>query len=95
MNHPLAFAIVIAAATSGSGVSLAGELFDAPGPGYRRQIDLVTPAPPKVATPVLRIARPVLWSASAEGLPDPDSVRALESSRALQPFSEPIQLFQR
>jgi hypothetical protein len=55
MNKPHAFSIVLVATVFSPSISVAGDIFDSPGPGYRLQIERLSPPADRTRSVPIRV----------------------------------------
>lgn len=65
MNKLLVMSIVAFATASAPSISMAGDVFDSPGPGYYEQIDRVFPKTIKDVPTHIRLGAPIIHSATS------------------------------
>jgi hypothetical protein len=106
MNKPLIVSLSVFMSAGLAASAVAADLIDAPGPGYRQQIERAFPAIKKVS-PMIRVGAPVSYSIRTSNFPDPqlsnpfspaplkldsnDSTLSLSPS-TLRAFAAPIRL---
>ena len=108
MIKPRVISIIGFASAFVSSISVAGEIFDSPGPGYRQQIERAFSSRVKDVAPDFCVGRPVIHVVTSSfpsvDLPTPfpssKLLDANDSTLALSPsilgaFSQPIRLFNR
>jgi hypothetical protein len=78
MTKPRLISIIGFATAFVSCISVAGEIFDAPGPGYRQQLERV-----KDIAPVVRVGPPVYYVVTS-ALPDLDLPNPFPSSKLFE-----------
>jgi len=107
MNKCLTISLVVSTAAFASGISLARDLFDSPGPGYRQQAERVFRTTTKDVSINIQVVTPIIHveptSLLTPTLPIPrspntllfapnDATPAFTSASSLHPFAAPVQL---